>query len=349
MQRWHDLTDVPHDIGPTVLTIGVFDGVHRGHQRVIGRTVELARERGGLAAVVTFDPHPMAVVRPDAVPPLLATLPRRIELFEEYSADAVLVVGFDAKRSRQPAEEFVREIVGALHPVAIVVGDDFRFGFKAAGDVALLRRLGAELGFDVEGLSRQDPAAGSAASASAASASAASDDTGADDTGIVRTDAVSSTAVRQRLAQGDVKAARDLLGHTFRVDGVVVEGAHRGRELGFPTANVPAAPGMALPADGVYAGWLQVLGDARPELGSDPMPAAISVGTNPQFGEEPRRVESYVLDRVDLELYGLPVSVEFVDRVRGQERFDSVEALVDQIGTDVERVRQVLAEDPAEG
>ena len=337
MQRWRDLAEVPRDIGPTVVTIGVFDGVHRGHQRVIGRAVELARERGGLAVVVTFDPHPTAVVRPDTVPPLLATLPRRIELFEDYSADAVVVVTFDKERSRQPAEEFVRELVGALHPVAIVVGDDFRFGFKAAGDVGLLRRLGSELGFEVEGLSRKDPA-----SAPGGPAAAAESVTGS----AVRTDAVSSTVVRDRLAEGDVAGARGLLGHTFRVDGVVVEGAHRGRELGFPTANVPAAAGMALPADGVYAGWLRVLAAAGPEAGL--MPAAISVGTNPQFGEEPRRVESYVLDRDDLELYGHLVAVEFVDRVRGQERFDSVDALVEQIAADVERVRAILAADEAE-
>ncbi|HZC26164.1 MAG TPA: bifunctional riboflavin kinase/FAD synthetase [Actinopolymorphaceae bacterium] len=329
MQRWQDLTDIPGGIGPTVVTIGVFDGVHRGHQRVIGRTVELARERGALAVVVTFDPHPMSVVRPDAVPPLLATLDRRIQLFDDYAVDAVLVVPFDRERSRQPAEEFVREIVGALRPVAIVVGDDFRFGFKATGDVGLLRRLGTELGFDVEGLVRRD---------------SSGDGSGEVSRG-VPTDAVSSTAVRRALERGDVAGARELLGHPFRVDGVVVEGAHRGRELGFPTANVPAMAGMALPADGVYAGWLRVVdGDGSgPVPTLEAMPAAISVGTNPQFGEEPRRVESYVLDRDDLELYGREVTVEFVARVRGQERFDSVDALVSQIGADVERVRADLA------
>jgi riboflavin kinase / FMN adenylyltransferase len=323
MERWQDLTEVPRGVGPTVVTIGVFDGVHRGHQRVIDRTVELARQRGARAVVVTFDPHPMSVVRPDKVPPLLATLGRRLALFAEHGAEAALVVRFDPRRSRQPAEEFVRELAGALNPVAVVVGDDFRFGFKATGDVALLRRLGEELGFDVEGLTRHESPTAERGMA-------------------VPTDAVSSTAVRQRLERGDVAGAGELLGHAFRVDGVVVEGAHRGRELGFPTANVPAAPGMALPADGVYAGWLRVVGvDAAASGG--PMPAAISVGTNPQFGEEPRRVESYVLDRDDLELYGLQVAVDFADRVRGQATFDSVEALVRQIGDDVERVRDILA------
>jgi riboflavin kinase / FMN adenylyltransferase len=323
MQRWRDLTEVPQDTGPTVVTIGVFDGVHRGHQRVIGRAVERARASGALAVVVTFDPHPMAVVRPEAVPPLLATLERRIELFEKYSVDAVLVVPFDRQRSHQPAEEFVREIVGALRPVAIVVGDDFRFGFKAAGDVALLRRLGGELGFEVEGLARRDPG-----------------DAAAGD-GPVETTAVSSTSVRRCLERGDVAQARALLGHAFRVDGTVVEGAHRGRELGFPTANVPAAAGMALPSDGVYAGWLRVWSDDDSGW-REPLPAAISVGTNPQFGEEPRRVESYVLDRDDLELYGRRVAVSFIDRVRGQARFSSVDALVEQMRSDVEKVREIL-------
>ncbi|MEQ7124643.1 bifunctional riboflavin kinase/FAD synthetase [Actinopolymorpha sp. B11F2] len=331
MQRWRDLTDVPQDTGPTVVTIGVFDGVHRGHQRVIGRTVERARDLGALAVVVTFDPHPMAVVRPDAVPPLLATIERRIELFEEYSADAVLVVPFDQQRSHQPAEEFVREIVGALRPVAIVVGDDFRFGFKAAGDVALLRRLGAELGFEVEGLIRQDPGASEEG----------------DGGPPIDTRAVSSTSVRRCLERGDVAQALALLGHAFRVDGTVVEGAHRGRELGFPTANVPAAAGMALPSDGVYAGWLRVRTDDDAGW-HEPLPAAISVGTNPQFGEEPRRVESYVLDRDDLELYGRTVAVSFVDRVRGQARFGSVDALVEQMTRDVEMVREILAAEPPE-
>ncbi|MET9021275.1 bifunctional riboflavin kinase/FAD synthetase [Actinopolymorpha sp. NPDC004070] len=339
MQRWTDLTGVDPRFGPTVVTIGVFDGVHRGHQRVLARTRELAREHGARSVVVTFDPHPASVVRPEAVPPLLATVERRLELFEAYGMDGVVVVPFDKERSREPAEEFVRELVRALRPVAVVVGDDFRFGHKAAGNVDLLRTLGAELGFTVEGLARAakvpstadpapDPAPGDAATAD------------------VPVDAVSSTAVRDRLAAGDVAGARALLGHTFRVDGVVVEGAHRGRELGFPTANVPSSTALALPADGVYAGWLRVADVDAP--GPQVFPAAISVGTNPQFGNEPRRVESYVLDRDDLDLYGRPVAVEFVDRVRGQETYDSVDALVTQIRADVERVRRLLAADQAD-
>ena len=337
MQRWRDLTGVARGTGPTVVTIGVFDGVHRGHQRVLGRAVEIAREKDALTVVVTFDPHPASVVRPDAVPPLLATVERRVELFEQYGADAVVVVPFDKERSRETAEDFVREIVRNLHPVAIVVGDDFRFGHKAAGDINLLRNMGAELGFEVEGLHREVPAPVPAADPGPCQSGERQE---------VPVNAVSSTAVRDRLGQGDVAGARELLGHPFRFDGEVVEGAHRGRELGFPTANVPGAAAMALPADGVYAGWLCVHDLDRP--GRTVMPAAISVGTNPQFGHEPRRVESYVLDRDDLDLYGHRVEVEFVDRVRGQERFDSVESLITQMAADVERVRQVLGAAPSE-
>ncbi len=340
MQRWTDLAGVDPRFGPTVVTIGVFDGVHRGHQRVLARARELAREHGARSVVVTFDPHPASVVRPEAVPPLLATVERRLELFEAYGMDGVVVVPFDKERSREPAEEFVRELVRALHPVAVVVGDDFRFGHKAAGNVGLLRTMGTELRFSVEGLARAakvpstaDPAPGDASPVDPATAA-------------VPVDAVSSTAVRDRLSAGDVAGARALLGHTLRVAGVVVEGAHRGRELGFPTANVPASTALALPADGVYAGWLRVADVDAP--GPQVFPAAISVGTNPQFGHEPRRIESYVLDRDDLDLYGRPVAVEFVDRVRGQDTYDSVDALITQIRADVEHVRRVLAADQAD-
>lgn len=307
MQRWNDVTEVPRLPTATVVTFGVFDGVHRGHQRVIGRAVELARERSALAVVVTFDPHPAAVVRPDAAPALLATVDGRVRLFESHGADAVLVLPFTKERSRQPAEEFAREMVGALRASAIVVGDDFRFGFKATGDVELLRRLGAELGFEVEAISRDagDPH-------------------------------WSSSAVRQALADGDVVAAAERLGHLFRVEGVVVRGDQRGRELGFRTANVPAEPGLALPVDGVYAGYLSYQEAGR-------LPAAISVGTKPQFGPHDRVVEAHVLDRDDLELYDVPVTIEFVGRVRGQLVFESVDGLIAEVDRDKERVRLLLA------
>lgn len=314
MERWNDVTEVPPRTGPTVVTFGVFDGVHLGHQRVIGRTIELARSLAGpdstcTAVVVTFDPHPASVVRPDAVPPALATLERRLALFGETGVEAVLVLPFTKDRSHQPAEEFAREMAGALQPKAIVVGTDFRFGFKASGDVALLTRLGDELGFAVEAVDR-----------------AAGDPHW------------SSSAVRQALTDGDVKAAADILGHLFRVEGVVVRGDRRGRELGFPTANVPADPNLALPRDGVYTGYLSRADDP----GCTRLPAAISVGTKPQFGPHDRVVEAHVIDRDDLELYDVPVVIEFVEYVRGQLVFDSLEGLIEAVERDKDRVRTTL-------
>jgi riboflavin kinase / FMN adenylyltransferase len=306
MRRWNDLTEVPRLAAETVVTFGVFDGVHRGHQRVIGRAVELARERGEEAVVVTFDPHPAAVVRPDAAPALLATVDGRVRLFEACGVDAVLVLPFTKERSRQPAEEFAKEMAGALRIATIVVGDDFRFGFKATGDVELLRRLGPELGFEVETISRDagDPH-------------------------------WSSSAVRQALADGDVGTAAERLGHLFRVEGIVVRGDRRGRELGFRTANVPADPSLALPVDGVYAGYL-----SHPE--ATRLSAAISVGTKPQFGPNDRVIEAHVLGRDDLELYDVPVTIEFVRRVRGQLVFESVDGLIAEVDRDKERVREIL-------
>lgn len=308
MQRWNDVTEVPADLGPTVVTFGVFDGVHQGHQKVIDLTVDQAKRRDARSVVVTFDPHPAAVVRPEAVPPALARLDRRLALFAERGVDATLVLPFTAERSQQPAEEFVREMAGALHPVAVVVGDDFRFGFKAAGDVDLLTRLGEEWGFEVEAVPRGqgEPS-------------------------------WSSTAVRQALTEGDVRAAADILGHLFRIEGVVVHGDRRGRELGFPTANVPADPALAIPADGVYTGYLAWgEGAERTRL-----PAAISVGTKPQFGPHDRVIEAHVVDRDDLELYDLPVEIEFVDRIRGQRVFESVDALIAEVERDKEHVRRM--------
>lgn len=309
MHRWRDLVEVPHGYGPTVVTFGVFDGVHRGHQLVIASAVEQARAAAASSVVVTFDPHPTSVVRPEAVPARLTSLDQRLELFAELGVDAAVVVTFVPERSRQPAEEFIREVAGALRPVGVVVGDDFRFGFKAAGDVALLDRLGSTLGFTVTGLTRSeaDPA-------------------------------WSSTKVRERLAAGDVAGAGEILGRPYLIDGPVVRGDQRGRLLGVPTANVPADPAYALPADGVYAGWLT----RRDQVDVDPLPAAISVGTKPQFGPHERIIEAHVIDRADLELYDVPVRIEFVARIRGQETFDSVEALIDTMRADIDRTRALV-------
>ena len=321
MQRWRALSDVPAGFGPSVVTIGVYDGVHRGHQVGIGRTVKLARERGAAAVVVTFAPHPMAVVHPAAVPPALSSLDHRLDLLAALGVDATLVLPFTVEVSRWSPEEFVdRVLVRALGAVGVLVGEDFRFGHRAAGDVELLRRLGVEHGFDAEGITLAGDG-----------------------------DRWSSTRARALVLAGNVEAAAQVLGRPHRVEGEVVHGDHRGREIGYPTANLAVGPGVCVPADGVYAGWLLRCG-VRPGAGSGSpaelrLPGAISVGTNPTFEGVDRRVETYVLDRDDLDLYAERVAVDFLARLRPTLRFDTVEELVAQMRVDVDRARDLIAAD----
>ncbi|MGH3471765.1 MAG: bifunctional riboflavin kinase/FAD synthetase, partial [Nocardioidaceae bacterium] len=279
MHVWHELADIDPDLGPTVVVIGNFDGVHRGHQRVIASAREVAGGEGGLPVVaVTFDPHPMTVIRPDKAPASLTSLSVRCDLLAAAGADAVLVLRFDESLADMSAEDFVTDVVlGALHARTVVVGENFRFGHRAAGDVALLSKMLAEAGGTAVGLVLD----------------------GTED------QAWSSTYIRGRVAEGDVAAAARALGRPFTVRGTVVRGDQRGRALlGFPTANVPVTGTvLAVPADGIYAGWLQRIDVA----GAPRWPAAISVGSNPTFDGVDRRVESYVLDRDDLELYGATV------------------------------------------
>ncbi|HET8718387.1 MAG TPA: bifunctional riboflavin kinase/FAD synthetase [Nocardioidaceae bacterium] len=315
MRIWRSLDEVPEDLGRPVVTIGNFDGVHLGHQHVIARAREVAAEHGADGVVaVTFDPHPIAVLRAEHAPPTLTPLDTRAELLAEAGVDDLLVIAFSREIAGWSPEHFIDEIlVHTLHARAVVVGANFRFGSKAAGDVDTLRAAGERAGFVTVGI----PLDGGP-------------------------QVWSSTYVRNCLAAGDVEGATEALGHPFAVRGEVVKGDQRGRELGYPTANVPSSGVQAAPADGVYAGWLRRLDD-----GSDPLPAAISVGTNPTFaGTRERRVESYVLDRDDLELYGVRVQVSFVARIRGMVRFDSVEDLVATMAEDVERTRLVLADSP---
>ncbi len=270
------------------MVIGNFDGVHLGHRRVVARARAVADERGLPVVAVTFDPHPMAVLRPDHAPTTLTTIVERAALLEQAGADAVLALPFTREVAGWSPVEFVdRILVDLLHAAAVVVGANFRFGHRASGDVALLTEAGQERDFTTEGI----PLDGGPM-------------------------VWSSTYVRTCLAAGDVAGAAEALGRPVTVRGVVVRGDQRGRELGFPTANVPTGQAAATPADGVYAGWLR-----RLDTG-ERYPAAISVGTNPTFdGERERRVESYVLDRDDpddwLELYDVEVEVEFVERLRG--------------------------------
>lgn len=311
MRVWRSCDAVPDDLGRTVVTVGNFDGVHLGHQHVVRRAREVADALGVRDVVaVTFDPHPIAVLRPEHAPPTLTAVDTRVSLLEEAGVDDVLVVPFSREIAAWSPERFVDEIlVEALHAKAVVVGANFRFGYRAAGDVATLRALGEERDFVTEGIALDGGP-----------------------------QVWSSTYVRNCLAAGDVEGAAEALGRPFTVRGTVVRGDRRGRDLGYPTANVPTTGMHAAPADGVYAGWLRRLDRDEP-----PLPAAISVGSNPTFeGERERRVESYVLDRDDLELYDVEVEVSFVAHLRGMRRFDSVDELVETMADDVRRAREVL-------
>lgn len=310
MRIWRDVKEVPEDLGRTVVTIGNFDGVHLGHQHVVRRAREVADELGAESVVVvTFDPHPFAVLRPEHAPLRLSTVEARLAMLAEVGADDALVISFSREIAGWSPEEFVdRVLVGALHASAVVVGANFRFGHKAVGDVALLTREGRSKDFVVAGVALDGGP-----------------------------QVWSSTYVRNCLTAGDVEGAAEALGRSFAVRGTVVEGDRRGRELGYPTANVSTG-GTAAPADGVYAGWLR-----RTDT-DERFPAAISVGNNPTFaGERERRVEAYALDRDDLQLYGVQVEVSFVARLRGMVTFADLDALVAQMDDDVNRTRELLS------
>ncbi|WGL54183.1 bifunctional riboflavin kinase/FAD synthetase [Nocardioides sp. BP30] len=309
MKLWRSLSEVPEDLGRTAVVIGNFDGVHRGHQHVVRRAHELAAERDLTLVAVTFAPHPMAVLRPEHAPVMLTTLEQRAELLADAGADAVLALPFDRDVAAWTPDEFAeRVLVSRLHAAVVVVGANFRYGNRAAGDVACLSDYGAQHDFVVEGIALDGGP-----------------------------QVWSSTYVRTCLASGDVAGAAEALGRPYSIRGVVVKGDQRGRELGYPTANVPATGACAVPPDGVYAGWL-----TRRDTG-ETFPAAISVGTNPTFdGVVGRRVESYVLDRTDLDLYGVEVDVAFAEHLRGMVAFESIDALIAQMGADVDRTRALL-------
>lgn len=310
MRRWYGLDEVPRGWGRSVVTIGVFDGVHRGHQRIVGDTAELARERGLPSVVITFDPHPDEVVRPGTHPPLLCTPKRRAELLAGLGTDAVIVMPFTLELSRMGPDEFVQSVlVDRLHAAHVIVGENFRFGHKAKGDVALLQDLGEKYDFTAEGVPL-----------------------------VANGETISSTYIRERLSAGDVEEAAHALGRPHRVEGVVVRGHQRGRALGFPTANLETPPHTAIPSDGVFAGRLVCDSDRYPDAW---WPAAISIGTNPTFEGEERTVEAHALDRDDLDLYGEHVAVEFTARIRDTLRFDSIEALIEEMHRDVARAREI--------
>lgn len=296
----------------TVVTIGAYDGLHLGHLQVIGRVKALAEDLGARSAVITFDRHPASVVRPESAPCLLTDADQRLELLTETGIDATVIVPFDSEQALESPESFVkRVIVHAAGARAVVVGDDFHFGRQRLGNVALLAELGRQHDFEVIPISllgRQD---------------------GVDEP-------VSSTAIRRALAGGDVRLAADLLGRPFEVRGPVVRGDQRGRQIGFPTANVEVPNRICLPADGVYAGWYQ-----RPD--GSRHPAAINLGRRPTFYEhaDHSMLEAHLID-VDIDLYGETARVGFVDFLRSERKFDGIEALVAQLNADVAQARSIL-------
>jgi riboflavin kinase/FMN adenylyltransferase len=315
VHRWTDPAQTPEGLRPSVATFGNFDGVHRGHRAVLSRVVAEATRRGVASVAVTFEPHPAAIFHPDRGLELISPGRLRDDLLAETGLDGLFVLEFSREFARQSAEEFiVSTFVDTLGVQALVVGEDARgFGRDYTGDVDTLRALGRAHGFDVVVL--EDLGEG---------------------------ERWSSSAVRRHLTAGEVSQAATILGRPHRMTGAVVHGAHRGRDLGYPTANLSAESLGLVPADGVYAGWLTRV--TRPT--DDPertLPAAISVGTNPTFDGTVRTVEAYVLDRTDLDLYDEEVSLEFVERIRPTLRFDSVDDLLTAMAGDVETCRRVRA------
>lgn len=309
MQVFRSLAEIPADFGPSVVTIGKFNGVHIGHQAMIQRAVALAAPEKLPVVVVTFDRHPAALFAPDRVPADITGLERRVELCGLGGADAVVVLPFDDKLAALSPEHFVQQIVvETLHARTVVVGEDFRFGAKAAGSVTSLVELGRARDFDVIVVADVAPQ------------------------GDRR---VSSSWIRELLESGDVVTANELLGRRHAVRGLVVHGEARGRLLGYPTANLAGDSTGFLPADGTYAGWLIDQDGTR-------YPAAISIGTNPTFeGERTRRLEAFVIDHT-LDLYDHIVVVEFVKHLRGMFKFDGIDKLIAQMDDDIVMIRAIL-------
>ena len=291
---------------PAAVTIGMFDGVHIGHQAVIGRTVEVARERGIVSVATTFDRHPREVLTHGHEPRLLTTLERKISLIEALGVDILLVLQFTLEFSKTSPRDFVeRFLVESVHAAHVVLGANFRFGHRAQGDLAYLHEAGPQHGFTAEAVDILE----------------------------LEGRRVSSSSIREALASGDLTWPRTALGRRFGVDGRVVRGAGRGTGLGFPTANLETHPRIQLPAVGVYAGV--GLSDAGRHV------AAINVGSNPTFGEEPVHVEAFLLD-FDGDLSGAKMTVEFWERLRDEVRFDTTEELTRQIAEDVKQTRAIV-------
>jgi riboflavin kinase / FMN adenylyltransferase len=312
MNVYRGLSEARGKVRASAVTIGTLDGVHLGHQALVSLTIDKAREKGIVSVAVTWDRHPSETLRPAHAPLLLTSLERKLELLEECGLDGALVLPFDAELSSWPPERFVQAVlVEGVGARSVLVGSDWRFGHRAAGDVPLLIELGHSSGFEAEGVRLREVAGGP----------------------------VSSSRVRQAIANGDVGLAETLLGRPFDFDGTVIRGDARGRSLGIPTANLPLEEGMACPPRGVYAG--------RARAGESWYPAAVNVGVNPTFGGDPAtsvpRIEAYLLD-FEGDLYGQTLRVEFWARLRDETKFESSRALVEQIERDVETTKRVLAQ-----
>lgn len=335
MIRWRSREDITPGFGPSVVTIGNFDGVHRGHQHVFDTLLQEARNRDAHSVVVTFDPHPALVHRPDSHPGVIMGLEDKLDALERTAIDAVLVQDYSLDFSRLTPEEFVVDyLVRPLEAVCVVIGSDVRLGKDNTGDLNAIRALGDKHGFDVvvvEDVVGTEPDTPSSNGTPAASATGRR---------------CSSTWIRSCLEAGDMRGAAGLLSRNHRMRGEVVHGAARGRELGFPTANLAADAAGFIPADGVYAGWLVDENGKR-------WPTAISVGSNPTFEGVSRQVEAHVIDRPeesveDFDLYGQEVVVEFVERLRAMVAYRGIDALVAQMNDDVKRSREILLREPRE-
>jgi riboflavin kinase / FMN adenylyltransferase len=308
MERLYGVAALPIDADRTVVTVGFFDGVHLGHRAVLERTAEAARERGVPAVAVTFDRHPREVLAPGSEPRLLTTVDRKARLIEQAGIDALVVLEFTPEFSRRSADDFIANVLAlGLHTVHCVIGANFTFGHRAAGNVELLVERGPAHGFTAERVE------------------------------LLELDGrpVSSSSIREALAAGDLAWPKRALDRRFVLDGTVVTGAGRGHELGFPTANLRTWPRLLLPGRGIYAG--------RGLSGDEAHVAAISVGTNPTFGTEPLHVESYLLD-FDGDLVGREMAVEFWAYLRDEERFETPDALANAIAEDVRRTREIVVD-----
>lgn len=309
MELVEGLSSLPLSDGPSVVTVGFFDGVHLGHQDVLLRTVEAARERGIRSVAVTFDRHPREVLTPDDVPRLLTTVERKASLIERHGIDVLVVLAFTPEFSRMSAEDFVRDVlVGGVHAIHARMGVNFTFGHKAAGTVDTLAEVGSAYGLTAEGVDLVN----------------------------IEGRTVSSSSIRDAVARGDLGWPLVALGRRFVLDGEVVHGAGRGHELGYPTANLRTWPRLLLPGQGIYAGVV--------ERASRRFRAAISCGTNPTFGVEPLHVEAFLLGYEGGDLHGEEIAVEFWERLRDEERFESPSELVRAIEGDVERTREIVPE-----